>query len=365
MSSQGNAANRLVGLTLENGWYVEEKLPTGRKGGGTGGFFSVSYSVTRGNQKAFLKAFDIVKAMEQARANGQDIVKALADQTQAYNFETHLHQVCLGANMRRIVRILDHGQQDVPPIPGEQISTIPYMVMELADGGDVRSYIDKVSAIDVAIKLTYLRDVASGILQLHGSKIAHQDLKPSNVMIFGGKEAKIGDLGRASIETAVSLHDAYIIAGDRTYAPPEQTYQYPLSTWIDRRQRCDLYQFASLISFVFFGSTINTSTYVKLPPDLIPAEWNGPCNAYLQALPFLQQCFTETLIEWKAQLPIWLADDLINVIKQCGNPDFRERSSSKTRKFSIPSLGLDRIVSELNRLALKASIEVKKIQPRT
>lgn len=51
---------------------------------------------------------------------------------------------------------------------------------------------------DIALKLTYLKDVASGILQLHMAKVAHQDLKPSNVMVFEMKWLKLVILeGRA------------------------------------------------------------------------------------------------------------------------------------------------------------------------
>lgn len=360
MTMQGNAASRLSGMTLPNDWVVGAMLPTGRKGQGTGGFFSVSYSVSKGKYNAFLKAFDIFKAIKAAEINGVPLITALRQQTQAYEFETHRHKLCAGANMKRIVKILDHGEILVPPLPSEQLSTVPYMIMELADGGDVRSYIARSSTIDIAMKLYYLRDVASGILQLHNAKIAHQDLKPSNVMIFGGKEAKIGDLGRASIETINSRHDNLIVAGDRSYAPPEQTYHYPMESWFDRRQKCDLYQFASLISFVFFGTTINTNLSEKLPKEILPIEWGGPCDAYLQALPFLLQIFNETILDWKQQLPDWLADDLLSIIQQCGTPDFRERGSHKTRNFTVPTLGIDRIVSALDRLALKAGIEVKK-----
>lgn len=359
-----NPAERLTGVVLDNGWTVGKKLPTGRRGGGTGGFFSVSYEASNGNRHAFLKAFDILKPIQDAVARGRLFTTALLEQLQAFEFETQLHTLCANKNMKRIVKILEHGQANVTPEPGEQISTVPYMIMELADGGDVRSYIQQSANIDYTIKLYYLRDVATGLAQLHTAHIAHQDLKPSNVMIFSEAGAKIGDLGRASKQDLASLHDQYGIAGDKIYAPPEQIYRHPLNDWFDRRQRCDLYQFGSLICFIFFGASLNTILRVKLPPELTPIEWGGPNSSYEQALPFLKQVFNEALLEWGLQLPSWLSSSLIEIIRQCGTPSYLERGSKKTIKMSAPNLGMDRFISELDKLGFKSMLEARKIAAR-
>lgn len=366
MSAQlGNPAERMSGMTLSEGWIVGALLPTGRRGGGSGGFFSVSYSVEKDGKNAFLKAFDIFKPIKDAEQRGVPWTQELMYQLQAYQAETSLHALCADRNMKRIVKILTHGQADVPSLPGEQISTVPYMIMELADGGDVRKYIQQEQNIDYSMKLYYLRDVASGLIQLHTVQIAHQDLKPSNVMIFSEAGAKIGDLGRASIQDRVSLHDGLFVAGDRTYAPPEQIYRHPVDEWFDKRQRCDLYQFGSLVSFIFFAQPLNVVFKQRLPSELVPIEWGGPCTSYEQALPFLLQVFNETLLEWKVQLPEWLADSVIEIIRQCGTPSFKMRGSKKTLNMSAPNLGLDRFVSELNGLAFKATIEARKSSKAT
>lgn len=359
-----NPAERLAGINLKDGWKVGEKLPTGRRGGGTGGFFSVSYSVANGKQQAFLKAFDIFKPIAKAVENGQPFTTALLLQLQAYEFEAQLHTICANSNMRRIVKILTHGQVDVALVPGEQFGTVPYMIMELADGGDVRSYIHNSPDFDTSLQLYYLRDVVSGLNQLHKAQIAHQDLKPSNVMIFSAAGAKIGDLGRASKQNSYGLFDTLNIAGDKAYAPPEQIYKLTLENWLDKRQRCDLYQFGSLISFLFFGMTFNTVLIEKLPTELIPIEWGGKNSSYDQALPFLTELFNETLIQWKESLPIWLADELIAIIDQCGNPDYRVRGMQKKTDSQLTSLGLDRLVSRLDNLGFKATIEARKNSAR-
>jgi serine/threonine protein kinase len=355
-----NPAERLSGVSLEGGWQVGNIIPTGRRHGGTGGFFSVSYEVSNGSRKAFLKAFDIFTPIKEAVAAGQTFTTMLLAHLQAFEFETKLHSICADKNMKRIVKILAHGQVILEPVAGEQISAVPYMIMELADGGDVRNYIGRSEYVDLSVKLYYLRDVASGLIQLHGAQIAHQDLKPSNVMIFGGAEAKIGDLGRASKQDISSSNDLYDIAGDLAYAPPEQLYGYQLTTWKDRRQRCDLYQFASLISYLFFSSSLNAIFRARLPVEIIPVAWEGDHSSYMDALPYLIKTFNEVLIEWEGQLPGWLAKDIVDIIRQCGNPEFSERGSRKILNEKSPGLGINRFVSQLDRLGFKAIIEARK-----
>ena len=355
-----NPAERLTGLTLNDDWIVGNLIPTGRRGAGTGGFFSVSYEVTKGNRQAFLKAFDILTPIIQAVARGEMFTEVLQSQLKAFNIETELHKLCIDRKMKRVVKILDSGQVNVQALPGEQFATVPYMIMELADGGDVRRYITKSQLIDIKIKLHYLRDVASGILQLHTAKIAHQDLKPSNIMIFENVGAKVGDLGRASKQDIASDHDQLFIAGDMAYAPPEQLYNHPLETWLDRRQKCDLYQFGSLVSFIFFGKTLNMVIGERLPQELAPEPWGGTHASYTQSLPFLMEIFHETLAYWKTLLPEWLATELIDLISQCGTPSYTERGSRKALAMSVPTLGLDRFISQLDRLGMRSLIENRK-----
>lgn len=358
--AEPNAAYRLTGLTLKNGWVVGERLKTGAEGGGSGGFFSVSYEVSKDGKSAFLKAFDLVKALKRGQAQGRSLVSILGDQAKAFTFETDLHGLCAGAKLKRVVRILDHGEVDVPPEGYEQILQIPYMIMELADGGDVRGYLGRNSIIDVEMKLTYLKDVVLGLFQLHGVKIAHQDLKPSNVMIFGGGMAKVGDLGRASSQDYASLHDQYKVAGDIKYAPPEQLYGCALEGWLDKRMRCDLYQFASVIVFVFFGRNLNTALFANLPEELRPSYFKGTCTSYEHALPFLLDTFDSVVRDWEAQCPQWLGNDLMKIVRQAGNPNYQLRGAKKTLQQSVPQLGLNRFVSDFDRLIRKAAIEARK-----
>jgi serine/threonine protein kinase len=61
--------------------------------------------------------------------------------------------------------------------------------------------------------------MATGLHELHSQRIAHQDLKPSNVLVFSQREAKNADLGRATLRGQVGPFDEFPVAGDLSYAP--------------------------------------------------------------------------------------------------------------------------------------------------
>lgn len=178
-------AEQLLGLELSAGWAVIERAPISP--GRTGGHFSQGYIVeSRSGQRAFLKALDFSKAMTEA-----DPARALQPLIDAFNFERDVLNRCKGLD--RVVRALADGSVQVADYP------VQYLIFELANG-DVRSQADLSKRFDLAWSLRALHHVATGLNQLHTNGIAHQDLKPSNVLVFENKVAKLADLGRAAYQ---------------------------------------------------------------------------------------------------------------------------------------------------------------------
>ena len=71
--------------------------------------------------------------------------------------------------------------------------------------------------------------------------------------------------------------------------------------------------------------------------------------------------FNEILAEWQLLLPEWLAHEIIDIIRQCGTPDFSERGYRKLIATQSPDLGINRFVSQFDKLGFKATIEAKKL----
>ncbi|KTB77031.1 hypothetical protein AO070_19640 [Pseudomonas syringae pv. syringae PD2766] len=306
---------------------------------------------------AFLKALDLDSVIKDE--GDDDFLGSINRATRAFSDEKTLNELCAKSRMRQVVTILGHGDVKVDRKPEDHMPRVAYLILELADGGDVRSHVARISSDDYAKKFSYLKDVLLGIGQLHNEGISHQDLKPSNVMVFSLAGAKIGDLGHAAVKGyGNSAFEQFSIAGDFSYAPPEQLYGNVPTEWIDRRQRADIYQFGSIVAFILLGMTVNTIIKELLPPAVGPKHWfpgEGGDSSYTQALPYLEAAFLEGLQNCKVSLPFWAADKVVSLINQCSHPDYSKRGAKQILgKGDQLGLGLNRFVSALENLRTEA-----------
>jgi eukaryotic-like serine/threonine-protein kinase len=321
--------------------------------GATGGQFSCSYKVERDGQIAFLKALDYSKADEMARLMGTDIPTALNALTQAYLFERNLLQECKRKRMDRIVMALDDGEVRVDP---GTFGVVNYLIFEPADG-DVRTHLSLTRDLDTVWILRCLHHTATGLHQLHSAKVAHQDTKPSNVLVFDNETSKVADLGCASIQGTVSPRDQYECAGDMTYAPPEILYHSIDPDWSRRRQAADVFHLGSMVVFFFCGVSMTAKILENMPPDHWYQVWGG---TYAQVLAEVRNAFGLALQQFAASVPgERLRDVLRETVSQLCDPDPLQRGhpSSRIGRVSNP-YSLERYITLFSLLAQRAAIGI-------
>jgi eukaryotic-like serine/threonine-protein kinase len=342
-------AEQLLGRTvtgvLTGNWTVVEKLPR-RRPGATGGLFSAGYIVEDGNgTRAYLKALDLSLA-----ARSPDPTRELQALLAAFNFERDLLTHCRDRKLDRVVRSVDHGQVTIDPIL--YASLVPFIVFELADG-DVRSVMGASNNLDTAWALRSLHQVATGVVQLHRQSIAHQDIKPSNVMLFAsGADAKVGDLGRASLKGASAPHEALPIAGDKTYAPPELLYDDLSGDWQTRRFGCDAYLLGSLVVSLYTGVSMTGLVTSLLPPGQHWRVWKG---SYTAVLPFVRDAFNQAVASFAQEVPAEFRGDLERIVRQLCDPDPTQRGHPRARAMRHGNpFELERYVSQFDLLARRA-----------
>jgi eukaryotic-like serine/threonine-protein kinase len=172
-----SAADQLQGLTLDGGWQVIQQMSQQPS---SGGFHSVPYLVKDAQGKEhFLKAFDFSRAFEP----GRDVIHELQLLTSVYENERDILEHCKRRRLSRVVVAVTFGYVQVSTMPGPS-GTVYYLIFELAES-DVRRQVDLKTRLDCLTCLKILDDVTLGMMQIHNEAIAHQDLKPSNVLIYG------------------------------------------------------------------------------------------------------------------------------------------------------------------------------------
>jgi len=343
-------ARQLVGRELPNGWKVEAAVE--RPLHATGGNFSASYIVRGGDgRKAFLKAMDYRQALGDA-----DPATALEIMTTAFNFERFLLEKCRSRNLSRIVRVLDGGT--LPAQDGDPSSVVQYLVFELASG-DIRSVKEIGQTFEFAWALRIMHQAAAALQQLHSVRIAHQDVKPSNILRYENGRYKLADLGRAFDLNQSSPHEEMPCAGDQTYAPPELLYGYLHEDWTIRRLGCDMYLLGSLFVFLCTGVSLTPLLLKRLDVQHQPNNWSGP---YGEVLTYIEGEFTQILREYREMIPSGFSEEAASLVRQLCNPDPQQRGHPLNFR-SVNRYSLERYVSIFDRLAKQAEWSLRRGNP--
>ena len=264
-----------------------------------------------------------------------------------YLFEKQLCNKC--NHLSRVARALESGSfnQDHE----NPYFEVFYLIFELADH-DIRAHFDDQDYLDTVFTLKMLHDVSVGISQLHRADIAHQDLKPSNVLVYSNQGSKICDLGRAWDKNSTAPHDECQIAGDRTYSPPELLYGHIPTDQKARRFGCDLYHLGNLIVFSFTRVSINSLVAKNLDGPYRPGFWGG---SFEEVMPFLQAAFGEAINEFGAHVPDFLRETLCTFVQQLCDPNPKNRGHNKNK--GLNQFGLERFITQFDRLAHQARLE--------
>lgn len=337
-------SENLVGRRLKDGWKVIEKVAV--EEGMTGANFSIGYKAKQDSgREGFVKVLDISKASSE-----EDPARRLEEITTAFNFERDILQEC--RSMSRVVSALSEGT--VTDIIEDRVEVAQYIIFELAES-DLRQRA-LLQSYDNALNMRILHHVAIGLAQLHGRKIAHQDVKPSNILLFEEEGSKIADLGRSSISGRIGPHDEWDFPGDANYAPPELIYGQVSDDWNIRRRASDLFQLGSLVVFAFCGVGLRALLLRNTHRSHRPSAWSG---TYDEVLAYLERYFRNTISQVTSHFPAECRADLQMAVVQLCCLDPRMRGHPKSRAEGNP-YGLERYISLFNRLAITQEWQMRR-----
>jgi serine/threonine protein kinase len=161
-------------------------------------------------------------------------------------FELEYH-VLASLDHPRIIRVYDYGVD----LSG------PYYTMELLEGQDMR----RAAPLLFRRACLYLRDVATSLALLHGRRLLHRDLSPSNVRLTPDGHCKPLDFG-ALAPFGVSSN----VVGTPPLIAPEALNGGSLD------QRTDLYALGALAYWMLTGRHAYPARAVAELPD----TWADP-----------------------------------------------------------------------------------------
>jgi serine/threonine protein kinase len=339
-----NAATNLLGRKLESGWEVIEIID--KPDYATGSFFSVCYKVRKSKEICFLKAFDFAKFFQISEPNKKS-VDVMTDMLNAYRYEKQLSDFCRGHHVTKVVFVKDAGEEN---IEGFTYPIVPYLIFDLADG-DVRKNLLFSDKLDIIWRLKSLHDIAVGLKQLHYIEVSHQDLKPSNILLFKG-ESKIGDLGRSICRSISSPYDKLAFAGDFNYAPPEIMYGHYLVDWHQRVFATDCYLLGSMVVFYFIGISMSALLSKYIPPPFRYDQWHGNFD---DIRPYILNAFSEALYEFEKSIrDDYLRKELRWIVDKLCYPLPEERGHPKNVIMKGNPYDVERFVSKFDLLHKKA-----------
>lgn len=366
MSFQNRPSHQLAGQTIvgakaRRSWHVQRMLA--RPIDGTGGNFSVGYLATdiSGGEEHFLKATDIgLLGIDNNISRLDQTTEALILQ----KFEREMLDLCTQKGMDRIVRAVDYGEKRVS-INGVA-EYVFFIVFEKANG-DIRGLAHSFRQTGIGWIPRIVHNLAIATTQLHRNDISHNDIKPSNLLVFDAAVQKLSDLGRATCDTVAGPWDKLRAAGDKFYSAPEAWgYEYRLPMTGSRvshsyRKLCDLYMLGSLIYFLLTEQPLNNVMVQFLRPEYRPENWTG---SFADVLPYLRDAHGKAMAKMKAEINQTYGEEnarnlveIIQAVMYLTEVDPTLRGDSRNLAAGRPRHDLQRLISladlKSKRLALK------------
>jgi serine/threonine protein kinase len=349
------AAQMLTGTTLNDGWLVGKKIDDADSD--KGGVYSCCYEVTNGNRKGFLKAFDYSGA---EKAGVGDPVEYMKNLLTAFTLERHILEKCTNAQCKNVVELLDHGGLTVEN--AKKYPRVEYLILEYAEKGDVKEVL-KQEGLKMEFKLRSLHQLCKGLSQIHRLDIAHQDIKPQNV-VLNKNITKLSDFGSAiplkTSQQDLPNHLRKDYTGTWAYAPPELLYGEINGNTTICRIGCDLYLLGSMIVYYFTNTTMTALIRKHLTPELCWTNQIGTYGRYRELMPHLTQAFEDALEQVRNDInDPEVEENLILIIRYLCNPDPERRGHKKNIEQAGPNFDLNRFITMLDVLATHYSIRNK------
>ncbi|MGH1525179.1 serine/threonine-protein kinase [Leifsonia sp. L25] len=192
-----------------------------------------------------------------------------------------------------------------------------FLVLELVDGEDLRSRLDR-GPVAAEEAVAIVEGIAAALVVVHGAGMVHRDLKPANILLGdsgvpgGMPHAKLADFGIAHLLGTERLTTAGTIIGTAGYLSPEQ------ASVAEPGPAADIYALGLVTLEALTGVTEYPGTPLEAVtarlardpriPESLPEDWRGLLGAMTARDPRLRPTALEVAVlarELAPQLAGW------------------------------------------------------------
>jgi len=160
-----------------------------------------------------------------------------------------------------------------------------FITMEYVPGENLRNMIRMTRQLSVGTAINIAKQVCDGLAEAHRLGVVHRDLKPQNIMIDKGGNARILDFGIARSLESKGITGAGVMIGTPEYMSPEQVEGK------EADQRSDIYSLGIILFEMMTGRapfrgdtslSIALKHKTEIPPD--PRQFNAQIPEVLSQL---------------------------------------------------------------------------------
>lgn len=150
-------------------------------------------------------------------------------------------EACLAASLSHpnVVTVYDLGKTG---------SGSPYIAMECVGGGTLKDLIEADGPLEVRHAARLALEISHALEEAHWCGLIHRDIKPQNVLLTDGGEAKVADFGVAKVTETTSLTEPGSLVGSVHYLSPEQAAGQEITP------RSDLYSLGIVLYEMLSGT---------------------------------------------------------------------------------------------------------------
>ncbi|HEX2673568.1 MAG TPA: protein kinase [Polyangiaceae bacterium] len=220
-----------------------ERELTGLVGATVGGKYRVDRIIGRGGMGAVFQATNLaigkrvaLKFLDHEAAQNREACQRFQREAEAAGMAESAH----------IVQIFDSGVTD---------GGLPFLVMELLTGEDLRARLRREGRLSVPEALRIVSQVLRALLRAHDAGIVHRDLKPDNVFLCARDDdpsfVKLVDFGISKVahwRPADTLTRRGTVLGTAFYMSPEQAQSFA-----DIDGRTDLFSVGAILFEMLAG----------------------------------------------------------------------------------------------------------------